>query len=300
MTRKKLFTFIVNPISGTSSKETIPQLIQEEIDSSQIQTEIIFTEYAGHARHLAAIKAEEGSHTIVAVGGDGTVNEIASALVHKSSALGIIPYGSGNGLARHLQIPLNICQSIQLLNHATIRRIDYGRINKKHLFFCSCGLGFDAHVSWKFSQASSRGFITYCNIALREKLFYQPEEYIVTIDDIKTFKVRAFVIACGNASEYGNDAYITPKASIEDGLLDVTLIHPITIFDVPILSYQLFNKTIDKNKKITTFRCRRIHITRATEGLVHFDGEPVLESSQIDIDIVPKGLQVIAPRFSSI
>ena len=288
----KTITFIINPISGTTHKNYIPQLINEIINSSLFQIEVIYTEYAGHAHALAKQKAQDKVDIVVAVGGDGTVNEVASALVHTTTSLAIVPCGSGNGLARHLQIPLNIQEAVSLITKGVSRKIDYGKINKK-LFFCSCGVGFDALVSWRFSQAPRRGFMTYCNIAIKENFNYKPELYQLKVDNNQTITKRAFVIACGNSSEYGNDAYIAPKASIQDGLLDITLIEPITLLDIPVLSYQLFNKTIDENKKTSTFRCKTLHIERKSKGPIHFDGEPIIAPKELIIEVVPSGLNVI-------
>lgn len=293
-------TFIINPISGTAQKEAVPHLIKEELASEEVLYEIIYTQYAGHAKEIAQQKASEGVDVIAAIGGDGTVNEVASALVHTNTALGIVPCGSGNGLARHLGIPLEVRESIRLLAHGAIRAIDYGKINNDLLFFCSCGVGFDALVSWKFAHSPSRGFLTYVNIALKENFQYVPESYRIQTDDGHEFEQKAFVVACGNASQYGNDAFIAPKASVQDGLLDLTLIAPIRLVDVPLLSYQLFNQLLDHNEKTHTIKCRKVRIIREKEGALHYDGEPILAPKEIDIEVVPQGLLVLAPKEARI
>lgn len=293
---RKRVTFIINPISGTGNKKDIPKHIEKYIDSTKVEYEILFTEYAGHAKELALQKSEEGVDIVVAVGGDGTVNEVASSLVHTETALGVIPCGSGNGLARHLGIPLNIPKAISLINDTEISVIDYGKINKELLFFCSCGVGFDALVSWKFSQAHKRGLITYCNIAIRENFSYKPESYhLITKEGVEVTE-KAFVIACGNAAQYGNDAFIAPHASIQDGLLDITLIEPINFVDTPILSYQLFTKGIDNNRKTRTLRSQSVRIIRESEGAMHYDGEPIMAPKELLIEIIKGGLNVIANR----
>lgn len=289
----KKITFIINPISGTGKKDQIPKLIDQILDPQKAKYEIIYTEYAGHAKEISAKKASEGVDVVVAVGGDGTVNEVASSLVHTHTALGILPCGSGNGLARHLGVPLRQAEAIALLQNGDEHIIDYGKINKERLFFCSCGVGFDALVSWKFAQASTRGLLTYCQIAIKENFSYKAETYKLTADTGETLEDKAFVIAFGNAAQYGNDAFIAPHASIQDGVLDVTLIKPISLYDTPILSYQLFAGTIDKNKKTRTLKCREVTLEREKEGPMHYDGEPFMAPKDLTIEIIKGGLKVI-------
>lgn len=291
--KKHNITFIINPKSGTQNKDLMTKWIEERLNKEIYEQEIVYTQYAGHAVEIAAQKAREGTYAVVAVGGDGTVNEVARSLVHTQTALGIIPCGSGNGLARHLQIPLEPFKAIDVINGKTKEVIDYGTINTLP-FFCTCGVGFDAFVSLKFSQAGRRGPLTYIEKTLQESLKYRPETYEVEIDG-STAHYKAFLIACGNASQYGNNAYITPRAALNDGMLDVTILEPFTVLDVPALSFQLFNKTIDQNSRIKTFRCKMLRIHRTQDGVVHFDGDPVMMGQDIEIHIKEKGLQVLAP-----
>jgi diacylglycerol kinase family enzyme len=160
MTEKKKIVFILNPISGTSSKKEIPDLIDQTLDKEQFDYELRLTEYAGHAAEIAKVCANEGKDIVVAIGGDGTVNEVARSLVHTDTALGIIPCGSGNGLARHLCLPMDVKKSLQIINDCKIEAFDYGVINDLP-FFCTCGMGFDAFISLKFAEAGKRGPITY-------------------------------------------------------------------------------------------------------------------------------------------
>ena len=292
--KQQHIVFVVNPVSGTQDKESVLQAVHEGIDRQRYTFEIRETEYAGHATEIAAQCAADGVFAVVAVGGDGTVNETARSLVHTGTALGIIPCGSGNGLARHLQIGMSTRKAIDTINEGRVEDIDYGRIND-HDFFVTCGVGFDAFVSLKFAQAGKRGPLTYIEQALKESLNYKPETYELTIDG-NTEHYKAFLIACGNAAQYGNNAYIAPKATLTDGLLDVTVLQPFTPLDVPELALQLFTKTIDQNSHIKTLRCKSLHIARQTEGVVHYDGEPVMTGSDIAVSIVPAGLRVIAPN----
>lgn len=292
----KKIIFIVNPISGTQSKELILNLLHEKIDKKKYTWEVLHTQRAGHAVELAAQAAEQGVHMVVAIGGDGTINEIGRSLVHTETALGIVPCGSGNGLARHLHIPMEPKKALEIINEGLTSIIDYGKINETS-FFCTCGVGFDAFVSLKFAKSGKRGLLTYLEQTLQESLKYQPETYELETED-GTSKYKAFLIACGNASQYGNNAYITPQATLTDGLLDVTILEPFTVLDVPSLAFQLFNKTIDQNSRIKTFRCQKLRIHRTAPGVVHFDGDPMHSEEDVHIEIIKKGLHVVVPSKS--
>lgn len=291
---KKKIVFVINPISGTQGKEQILAWVNEKLDREKYDMEVVYTEYAGHAVQIAEQKAAEKAFAVVAIGGDGTINEIARSLVHTDTTLGIIPCGSGNGLARHLQIPLDPKKAVDIINGGRLEVIDYGKINGIP-FFCTCGVGFDAFVSLKFSQAGKRGPLTYLEQTLLESLKYRPEVYELEMDGNASTRYRAFLIACGNASQYGNNAYITPRATLDDGLLDVTILEPFTVLDVPSLSFQLFNKTIDQNSRIKTFQCKSLRIHRSKPGVVHFDGDPMMAGEDIEVSIVQRELKVIVP-----
>lgn len=292
MTEKKRIVFVVNPISGTQSKKAILKWIDERLDRSRYDYSIVKTDYAGHATQIAANAVQDKIDVVVAIGGDGTINEVARSLVHTETALGIIPCGSGNGLARHLHIPMEPKAAIDIINRGYELCIDYGKINNIP-FFCTCGVGFDAFVSLKFADSGKRGLLTYLENTLYESLRYQPETYEIENEE-GTVKYKAWLIACGNASQYGNDAYITPQASLTDGLMDITIMEPFTVLDVPSLSFQLFNKTIDQNSRVKSMRAKKIKIHRVSDGVMHFDGDPLMAGKELEVEIIPSGLRVIA------
>ena len=288
---KKKIVFIMNPISGTSDKKDIPYLIEELLDKEQFDYSIRETEYAGHAYEIAKESKEQGIDIVVAVGGDGTVNEVGRALVHSNTALGIIPTGSGNGLARHLLIPMKIKGAIQVLNDCEITDLDYGIINE-HPFFCTCGVGFDAFISEKFAEAGKRGPITYLENILKEGLKYEPETYEIEAEN-GTIKKKAFLISCANASQYGNNAYIAPQASMSDGMIDVIIMEPFDALEASQISIEMFNKTLDKNNKIKTFRSKEIKIYRKAPGVIHYDGDPVETGKEIVVTLKEKGIKIL-------
>lgn len=291
MKQKKKIVFILNPYSGTQSKDSVPSVIEDTIDKTVFDYETHFTKYPGHAAEIARECVEKAVDVVVAVGGDGTVNEVARSLVHSNTALGIIPSGSGNGLARHLRIPIDTRRAIDLINRCNIEALDYGVINGLP-FFCTCGMGFDAFISLKFAEAGKRGKLTYVENVLREGLKYKPQTYVVE-DDTGMRKQNAFLITCANASQYGNNAYIAPKATMTDGLMDVIIMEPFTAFDAPQISIDMLNRTLDQNSKIKTFRAKRIHIHRSEPGAIHYDGDPTTTGTDIDVHIEEKGIRII-------
>lgn len=298
---KKLYSmttirFIINPISGTTGKSKVPEAIEMYLDKAKFHYDIVETQYAGHATELSRQAAEEGIDIVVAVGGDGTVNEVAQSLTGTNSALAIIPCGSGNGLARHLFIPLNIKKSIEIINQCVIHDLDYCLIDG-HKFFCTCGLGFDAFISFKFAESGKRGLISYVQQVLETGLKYRPQTYeLTTEEDAKEYK--AMLVTCANASQYGNNAYIAPQASMSDGLLDVVIMEPFDVFEAPQVSIDMFNKTLDRNSKIKTFRCRKLHIHRNSPGVIHYDGDPVTTGEDIDVELQPKGIKIIVNPYA--
>ena len=288
---KKHITFIVNPISGGHQKDDILKMITELTDREQFDLDIRMTEYAGHAAEIATKSAQEGVDIVVAVGGDGTVNEVARSLTHTQTALGIVPCGSGNGLARHLCIPMNVRKAIEILNHCKIMEFDYGVVNNIP-FFCTCGMGFDAFISLKFAEAGKRGPITYVENVLKEGLKYKPETYEVE-DETGARRYKAFLIACANASQYGNNAYIAPEASMRDGMMDVIIMEPFTALEAPQISIDLFNKTLNQNSKIKHFQTQKIHIHRQTPGAIHYDGDPIMTDPDVDVHIEHLGIRIV-------
>ena len=294
MNPKKRIIFIVNPISGIHGKDAILRTIESTLDTSLYEYDICRTQYAGHAEEIARNAVKEHTDIVVAIGGDGTINEVARGLIHTDTVLGIIPCGSGNGLARHLRIPMDAKEAVDVLNKGFRKTIDYGIIDG-HPFFCTCGVGFDAFVSLKFADAGKRGLLTYLENTLHETLTYRPETYEIE-NASGTVRYKAFLIACANASQYGNNAYIAPRASLTDGLMDIIVIEPFTVLDIPQLAFRLFNKTLDQNSRIKTLKEKKIIIHRTKAGVLHFDGDPVMGGKDLEVEIVPQGLNVIAPE----
>ena len=285
---------IINPISGVGSKRKIPKMMEEMFHGKVASFEISFTEYAGHASELTKQALDKGINVILAVGGDGTVNEVAKTMLHTEAVLGIIPKGSGNGLARELHIPMDTKRALDVIINGNVSTIDSCKANDR-IFFCTCGVGFDAAVSQKFANEKHRGSLTYIKNTVEEYLSYKPEVYELLVDN-HSIKEKAFLVACANASQYGNNAFIAPHANIQDGKMDITILSPFTPLDIAPLAVQLFTKQINHNSKIKTLKAKQVSIIRQKPGVMHLDGEPIMVDNQIDITIQPKSLNVLVPK----
>ena len=291
---KKKVCVIINPVSGTGGKQSIPEKIAAAFDPKKYDVVIRFTGYAGHATEITKHAVKENYKYVIAAGGDGTVNEIAKALVGTPCVLGIIPLGSGNGLARDLNISMTIDKSIETITKGVVRNIDYGIAND-NIFFCTCGVGFDAFVSERFADEKMRGPIGYVKNILESVIDFKSEEYELTYEG-KTIKERAFVVTCANASQYGNEAYIAPGADMEDGKMNVSLIKPINALEMPQTTIQLFTKNLHKNNKVIQLLTSDLVIKRGRSGVMHIDGESVDAGKEIVVKIIPKGLHVLSPK----
>ena len=289
----KNIAFIVNPISGTKAKNRVAKLIRELLDLQQFAPTVVVTEYAGHATQLAQQFAMEDYYAVVAVGGDGTINEVASGLIGTNTALGIVPNGSGNGFARHLDISTRMNRAIEMLNSSEVISVDYGLVNNLP-FFSTCGVGFDAIVAQDFSD-SSRGFKGYVQSIFKDLFQYKPETYHLKGEGID-MTTTAFLVNFANASQWGYDAYIAPKASVQDGWLDIAIVSEFPMTAAAGLALSLFTKNIDEKLHMNTIRAKELTLTRTSEGPMHIDGTPVMMPAELHVKIVEEGLKVLVKK----
>lgn len=293
---------IINPISGTRNKAELQALASERLGAVGMNLEIVHTRHKGHGAELAAQAAASGVDLVIAAGGDGTVNEIASALLHTDTALGLVPCGSGNGLARTLGIPMDFDRAVDLIARRTSVSIDCGVAEEKP-FFCTFGVGFDAVVTHKFSHTKRRGKMEYVRSALLEYLNFTPDHYALEIDG-EIITEEASLIAVCNTSQYGNNAYIAPQASITDGLLDITVVRNGTVLDQAMAGIGLMSGQIDRNRIVDTFKAKEVNILRLHEGPAQLDGEPLTLGRKIHIKCEPACLRVVSegtePEFKPI
>ncbi|MCI7575430.1 MAG: YegS/Rv2252/BmrU family lipid kinase [Bacteroidales bacterium] len=290
----KNIAFIINPVSGTQNKHRILKLIEKTLNREQWTPDIVFTEYKGHGTELAMQYAKMDFDAVVAVGGDGTVNEVATGLLHTNTALGIIPVGSGNGFARHLGISTRVPRAIETLNNSEPITVDYGMVDNQP-FFCTCGTGFDACISEHFGQGGKRGFFSYLQQIIKDVFTYQPGHYQLRGEGID-LQTDAFFITFANANQWGNDAFIAPKASVQDGQMDIAVMSPFPMLAAPGLALQLFTKTIDNGLFMNTIKAREVTLLRTDDGPFHCDGDPVQMGKEIHIRIVPDGLKVLVEK----
>ena len=282
--------FILNPIAGPSRRYDMPALIAQHFGTLEADYEIRLTEYAGHAVELARAAAAEGFEVVAAVGGDGTINEVGRGLLGTDAALGIVPQGSGNGLARHLKVPLGLPAALRRLARPDFSRMDVGRMNG-HPFFCTAGLGFDAHVSQHFAQAGSRGLSTYLRVTLREYRHYRPVPVRVDLDG-RVEETNCYVLAFANASQYGNNAYIAPLADLRDGLLDVCLIDALPVVRAMKVSLGMALGNLPQSNAAEYFRVPRGRVTAQAPISFHVDGDYLGHATEFTIELMPMALAV--------
>lgn len=283
--------FIINPISGAKDKAKLPDIINSTALVRNIKANIVYTARPNHAAELARELIADGYSRIAAVGGDGTINEVARELVGKDAELAIIPQGSGNGLARHLGIPLAAQKAVEVALLNPSQRIDTAYINGV-AFFCTAGVGFDALIGNRFAEASSRGLTTYAKVALKEFFGYKPKQYTLTVDGVK-YSRSAFLITVANASQYGNNAYIAPQADLQDGVLDVVVITKLPLVSGPVFAARMFLKKIETSQYVEIIKGKNITIEREEEDYIHFDGEPGRMGKTLEISILPSSLKVV-------
>lgn len=290
----KTLRVIINPISGTRSKKGIDKVINEILSRAGFEVDICYTTCKGDATRLASEAIERGYYGVVACGGDGTVNETATALCGSNVTLGIIPMGSGNGLARHIDIPVHLRESLRVIAKDHSVACDYGTANGK-AFFCTFGVGFDAAVSERFARAPKRGLATYIKSTIDEFAGYEPEEYTI-IANGQVITERAFLIAACNASQYGNNAFIAPHASITDGVLDITIIHKGNPITRAFSGFEVLAGTLGQNAMSDIIRTAELTIIRNNRGAAHLDGDPAKMPERIEILCHPAQLRIFTPR----
>lgn len=290
----KLF-FIINPVSGTKDKEHIIDNITDFLESKNIGYIIKFTEYSRHTTEIARDAIKHGYDKIIAVGGDGTINEVAAALTGHKAVLGIIPCGSGNGLARNLLLPLNPIKALEVILQNNIKRIDYCTVNGMK-YFCAFGVGYDAVVAHTFAEQKNRGLNNYILSAVKEYGHYLPHEYTIHFNGTEISEQFMLIAAC-NGSQYGNNAYIAPEAVNDDGNVDLVMIRPGSHLTRFMATIKMFTHNIKENKNIVYRSVSELTITdnNSEQVLAHLDGEPIIINNPIKIKCHKQQLSVFVP-----
>ena len=285
--------FIVNPSAGRR-KGDIGALIRETLDRSGVDFEVLWTQRRGHAAALAREAAGEGCGLVVAAGGDGTVHEVATGLVETETALGILPCGSWNGLARELKVPLDLRRACRLFLGARVRRIDAGQIGERR-FFATAGVGLDARVAARFEGSVRRGMLPYVLLTAQTFFTHVPEEILLTLDAGPPMKVRPFMLTLANAAQYGGGAVIAPDAQPDDGLLDICLMEDVSLFRAVVHARRLFTGTIHRMPGVRMFRAAAVEIVRPAPGPFQMDGEALDGEAVLKMSVAPGALRVAVP-----
>lgn len=282
--------FIVNPKAGKKKKLDVPYFIKTHFKSN-FEFEIIVWENKDDFEKIKETIFANNFTMAIAVGGDGTVNQVASAIVNTPVALGILPMGSGNGLARSLGISMNLKKALHSIATAQVNTIDSGTINGKH-FFCTAGVGFDAHIGKLFASSTSRGLKSYIKIISKEFFSYKTKNYQLQFNNREIIE-HAFLITFANAGQYGNDFYIAPQADLRDGELTMCVLKPFPFYNLfPILLRVLSRKTIS-SKYFQYVNGTNFRIKTDEKIIFHFDGEPGDEMNEVEIKIIPRSLKVV-------
>lgn len=290
---KQRIQFIINPISGVHKKTDIPGLIDQYLDRDQFDYDISFTEYRKHAIEIATKCSDEGVDIICAVGGDGSVHEVGTALIGKKTHMAIIPVGSGNGLARHLNIPLNVKDAILCINDGKYIHMDTVKVNDRS-FIGIGGYGFDAVVAKEFDKGKKRGLMGYIITVIRELFKYNPLNVSIDIDGkVKTLPVMLCTVA--NSSQFGNGFTVSPDSNVEDGELELFILKPFSLWNAPSIAYNFFRKKAQKAKfgEIIRFKNARIKLS---EKIAHYDGEPIDVTDELSVSVVPKSLHILVGK----
>lgn len=288
MPRKLLF--IVNPNAGKKISERIIDTIRK-VFPENIYYQIVIWKDKDHFKEVLDILRSQDYTDAIAVGGDGTVNQVAKSILGTNICLGIVPAGSGNGLARTLGLSMEVEEVIKQIAEGKTETIDSGIVNGIP-FFCTSGVGFDAHIGNLFATSVKRGLQSYVKITTRELFKYRAKKYKLKFNG-QEIERKAFFITVANAGQYGNDFYIAPGAKMNDGVFHVSILRPFKFYEVIGLLTKILQKKADKSKLIETLICSELTIEREEKDVIHFDGEPAFTEKNVEFKCVPASLRVI-------
>jgi len=297
MSKLKGALFIINKFSGGGYRPEVEGRIIEQCKEFNIESTIEFTQSPGHATELAKSAVNQKLDYVFAVGGDGTVNEVAQGLIGSQVAMGILPKGSGNGLARHLGIPMSFRESLSIIPQHRAQMIDTLSINGK-LSVNVSGIGFDGHVAGLFANKANRGIIGYAKLVLKEFISFQSFEAKIAVNG-NSFQSKSFIIALANSSQFGNNARVAPQASVCDELMDVCFIQKVPIFQALGFAGKMFSGNLDHSRFVEIIKTNRISIDVDQSMAFHIDGEAMPAVDKFVVDLNPASLKVLVPQRSS-
>lgn len=291
----KKIAFIFNPISGKGKQKNIPQLIEKNLDATKFEFQLFNSEHAGHMNILAKEAINKGFEIIVVIGGDGSINEVFPNLMHSNIIFGIIPRGSGNGLARFLNIPMNPKRAIKLINQLSIQEIDTAEING-HPFISIAGVGFDAHVANMFSGNEKRGFWSYLKIVFNTYFSYSEKTYSLKLEEEKEKNIKAMMICFANSNQFGNNVIISPNAKLNDGLIDVCVVNKLPFWNIPFSMFLVFTGLVEKSNYYKRYQAKYLRLKSTEKQVVNIDGEPIKMDAEIELKVIPSSIKIIATK----
>lgn len=292
--------FIINRNSVRHSRQSVEEAIRNRTYGDDYDITIRYTNYPGHAKNLSKEAIDDKAEVVIAVGGDGTVNEVAGPIIGTDTTLGIIPMGSGNGLARHMGIPINVDKALELILNNRTTTIDTCSVGKKS-FVSIAGVGFDAHVANLFAKGSRRGFLGYFHIIANEYLNYRPEEYRLVFDNGNEMKCKALFIAFANSNQFGYNTTIAADATLRDGLIDICIVTKPEIYKLPVIANLLLLRRLELSPDVTIVKSKSVKVYRKTENVVNIDGEAIQMEHNIMVKLHPLSLKIIInPNVSKV
>ena len=288
---KQKIRFIINPISGKKHKDHLPQQIEEHLDHSRFDYEIFISNYAGHASILAQDAINQHVDILAVAGGDGSINEVGTTLISSDMALAVIPCGSGNGLSRCMNLPLDPIKALQVINKNYRRKIDTVTVNDKS-FISISGTGYDAKVAEDYSKDIRRGFETYFRYIIRNYITMEEQPYTIVMPD-ETLDVKAFFISFANSNQMGYDFPISPHASLWDGKVDLCIVQKPNPFELPIMGGYMLDGMMDKAPKVKIIQTSEATIIRPKADVINLDGESVMMEKDLHLKVNPLSLNII-------
>jgi len=288
--------FILNPISGFLSfrRRQVKRIIQQYIKKENLNGEIWYSKYAGHTPELVKKAVENQAKTVVVAGGDGSINEAARSLVYTDTALGIIPCGSGNGLANYLKIPYSIKKALQIITENHTKAADTIKINDQYAFSLA-GIGLDAMIAERYSLAKQRGIFAYIQSSLIEYVNYTPENIIIKTDTME-IQEKCICLVFANSNQFGYNFRIAPQADLFDGYMEVVIVKQMPLISAPLSSMQIWAGYADKCLYISSFKAKKVSIIRELDGVMNIDGDPFKSGQNIEVETLPASLKLIVPK----
>ena len=293
---KQRIFFVINPVSGYNKKEDVPQLIRDNLDLDKFEFDFKKTEHKGHATDIAKEAIEKGFDIVVACGGDGTVNEVAKAVVNTDVQLGILPSGSGNGFAMHIGMGRNKKKAIRKLNESSPRVIDSCTVNNQ-FFLNVAGVGFDALIAYKAENDTKRGLQMYVSMVSKEMAQFKAENFKVKVNE-QTIEGPFTTIAVANAAMYGYNFTIAPTAELTDGMLDIVFIKKASVLRTLATSWRMLNKSLNKSSLVEIIKAKELTISTGRPYYFHIDGESFLFENKLHFKIHPRSIKVLFPKGS--